>query len=284
MKTEKAQVNKLKAPLGLAVLAILVLSILFATVALGRNVPVTTTGQSSVQSTRGVSSTSTSESSISQTSELTTSITSDPADVSCPSSCTLNVYWSSINQPYATLASLEAAADFVILGNVTGSLTVASGNVPVTLYNITVTTFLKGGEDIGTPFVMGEVGGMAANKTMTVSGYPTLNVGGTYILFVTPAGGFYSSNGTAHFPNAPFTSEVGEATSPYLVYMTQGGPQGLFYVQNGQVYSLDNLYPQTDSWMQVKASGIPLSQFIQEIQLAQTTSTTSTTSATASTP
>lgn len=278
MKTEKMRANKGQTSLTVVVVAILVVSALLAAFVLGRNSSGNTTTQSSLQSSVQSTDAATSTSAMASTSQtygVTTNITYDPADIECPTSCTLNVYWSSIYQPYQTLGSLGAAADFVVVGNVTSSLTVAVGDVPVTLYNVTVTTFVKGGEEIGTNFVMGEVGGAADNKTMAVNGYPTLAVGAAYVLFVTPAGGLYSSNGTARLPNAPFTNEVGEAGAPYLVYMTQGGPEGLFYVQDGNVYSLDNMYPQADSWLPVKAPGVPLAQFVQEVQESVSSSTTS---------
>jgi len=73
----------------------------------------------------------------------------------------------------------------------------------------------------------------------------------------------------------PFANEVNISFPAGAVLMTPGGPQGLFYIQGGNVYSMDNMYPQADSWIPTKVSGVPLSQFVQEIQ-ADVNSTTST--------
>jgi hypothetical protein len=214
--------------------------------------------------------------SITLSSGTTTSITSDPAEISCSTTCTLNVDWTSINPPYRTLDNLTNASDYVFVGNVTAAWTVASGDVPVNLYNVTVVTALKSPGDAppltpGSFFVVGEVGGTIAKETVTVNGYPTLNVDGTYVLFVTPSGGVCCVKGNLATPDAPFSLIVDRAIFPPIPVMTQGGPQGIFYVRGGDVYSLDNMYPQVDAWLPVKAHGVPLPQFIQEVQSVMTT-------------
>ena len=65
-----------------------------------------------------------------------------------------------------------------------------------------------------------------------------------------------------------------------MLSVTTGGPQGLFRVQGGNVYSLDNTYPQADSWLPVKADGIPLAQFEAEVEAATTTTSQSLTTST----
>jgi hypothetical protein len=59
---------------------------------------------------------------------------------------------------------------------------------------------------------------------------------------------------------------------PYFVYhgisvlASVDGPQGMFYVQAGKSYSFDNVYPQADSWLPIKADGVPLAQFVSDIE------------------
>jgi hypothetical protein len=147
---------------------------------------------------------------------------------------------------------------------VTAAWTVAVGTVPVTLCNVSSTTILKTPTpadpyilEFGGFIQVGEVGGTAANSTMSLQGYPDLNVGGTYVFFLSPSGGAS--------PDAPFGDEINLSLNLAVAEMTQGGPQGLFSVQGGKVHSLDNMYPQADSWVPTKVSGVPLSQFVQEI-------------------
>jgi hypothetical protein len=155
----------------------------------------------------------------------------------------------------------------VVVANVASSWTVSRSGVPVTLYNVTVISVLK---DFaikvapGQVITMGEIGGSNANETMALEGYPTLTTGSTYVLFLGPAGGIYESSGKSVGPAAPFTQYV--SSSSFNTFMTEGGPQGLFYVREGNVYSLDNLYPQADAWLPVNVDGIPLAQFISELQ------------------
>lgn len=174
----------------------------------------------------------------------------------------LQVPWT--ENPYQTVASLVNASWYVFVGNVRAEWTVAVGTIPVTLYNVTAITILK--LHALTSFIpgqggyvqVGEVGGTAANSTMSLQGYPTLSVGEEYVFFTSPSGGAS--------PNAPFQTEINLSVIGTLVEMTQGGPQGLFNISGGKVYSMDQTYPQTDSWIPTKVSGVPLSQFIAEIQ------------------
>lgn len=97
---------------------------------------------------------------------------------------------------------------------------------------------------------------------MSITGYPTLSVGQSYVLFLA------------------FRVCTNELADLFNASVTTGGPQGLFSVQGGNVYSLDNTYPQADSWLPVKADGIPLAQFEAMVQAAPvpTTSQSITTS------
>ena len=269
----------------IAVLAIIAASLLTAVIISGwhsaNNSTTTTVKQSSIQVDTTQKNTKSSSTSTSLTGGTTTQITSSE-DVSCPSSCTLDVDWASLTKPYNTLAELAAASDFVFLGNVTAAWTLPSGAVPVDLYNITVVTTLKG-QSYTSVVQVGEIGGTTGNKSVTVSGYPSLAVGETYVLFVFPSGGVCCTNGTFVIPNAPFSLIVDMAFPSALPYVTQGGPQGLFYVQNGNVYSLDNEYPQADAWLPFKADGVPLAQFESEIVAASVSTTSTSLSATNST-
>jgi hypothetical protein len=98
---------------------------------------------------------------------------------------------------------------------------------------------------------------------MNLTGYPTLSVGTSYVFFLTqksPIQDIYSN----------FTP-------------TTGAAQGLFYIQDGNVYSLDNMYPQADAWLPVKANGVPLSEFVAEVQAAAVSTTSTSQSAISST-
>lgn len=272
MKTDSAKRGGLRAPAATVVLAILAASLLIVVLASGSHPAINPTKtvqqKSSTQGNASSASSAFASTSTVQSGGSTTRITTTQ-DISCPTTCTLDVDWASLTHPYQTLGELAASSEFVFVGNVTATWTLPSSGVPVNLYNITVVTTLKGHPYTPNPiFQLGEVGGTLSNKTTTVSGYPTLTVGGMYILFVYPAGGVCCTNGTEVLPNAPFSFQVDEAFPGTLVYVTQGGPQGLFYVQGGYVYSLDNMYPQADAWLPVKVPGVPLAQFIQEIQSA----------------
>jgi len=168
---------------------------------------------------------------------------------------------------YDTLAALTSASGTVVVGNVTSEQTVgvnvsavfgsaAVGLVPVTNYYIDVTTVISGEWSLepGDGQLVAQVGGTVGANTMNVTGYPTLSVGQSYVFFLTyqsPTSGLYGSAAT-----------------------TTGAGQGLFYIQGGNVYSLNNLYPQADSWLPVTADGVPLNQFVSEVQAATTNSST----------
>jgi hypothetical protein len=162
----------------------------------------------------------------------------------CNGNCTLNIPWPT----YKTLGALKAATDSAIIANVRSASTVSIGGVPVTRYNVAVSQTIIGTQITpGTVIPVAQIGGTANGTTMRLTGYPTLTLGGTYVFFLNYAGTYLVSYYTL-FP------------------LTVGGAQGLFYVQNGKVFSLDNMYPQADAWLPVKAAGVPLAQFIQQVQ------------------
>jgi hypothetical protein len=283
MKTDSGKHGEVRASASILVLAILAAS-LFTLVFVSDSHSATNTTTTKPQeslSQLDTSAMSGSYSAITTSTSSTPSSVSTPAvqsavtttdityteDISCPTSCMLEVDWASLTKPYQTLGQLGAASEFVFLGNVTASWTVASDGGLVNLYNITTVRTLMGHPYTPNPvFQLGEVGGTLGNKTMSVSGYPTLTVGETYVLFVFPSGGVCCTNGKEVVPNAPFGFIVDQAFPSALPEVTQGGPQGLFYVQGGNVYSLDNLYPQADAWLPIKVDGMPLAQFISELQ------------------
>jgi hypothetical protein len=206
----------------------------------------------------------------------------DPA--SCHGKCVIDNPWTSGSQLHRTLNELVASSAFVLVGNVTSLSTVAVKGVPVTAYNITVVVTiippLPANANLGPGSVLrvAQVGGTAGGHTMTLKGYPLLVKGGTYVFFLNLLGGAVAPNcGLACYlipdPTAPYLGGVDNGFAP----VTVGGPQGVFSVQGGKVYSLDNLYPQDDQWLPIKVAGEPLAQFITEIQQAVSSTTSTTT-------
>ncbi len=199
----------------------------------------------------------------STTSASTTLSATTIEEVLGPCNCTVVIPWASLHS-YNSISILTASSGSVVAANVTSERTVgekvdpgyagdfpANARVPVTLYNISVVQVLsvpKGSNlTAGDSFIITQIGGTYGATTMSVSGYPALTFGSEYVLFVGLPGSFL-----------PWY---------YEGYVTVGGPQGLFYVEGGKVYSLNNMYPQADSWLPVKANGVPLTQFASEIQI-----------------
>jgi len=177
----------------------------------------------------------------------TTSTTYISQTISCSVNCTLNLPW----PVYKTMGQLKDASPFVVVANVTSVSVTSVAGIPLTVYQLSVITNIEGpgvNKSAGmTTLPMAQIGGTANGTTVSVEGYPALSVGSTYVLFL---------NGPASLYPAYYDG-----------YLTSvGGPQGTFLVQRGQVYSLDTLYPQADAWLSVKADGVPLSQFISEVQ------------------
>jgi hypothetical protein len=181
-----------------------------------------------------------------------------------PCNCSINL--SQVWPWYKTLGALKSASDAVEVAQVTSEQTVGvnvstdvggpvEGLVPVTIYNATVTTVLSGvsSPKVGDWQLVAQIDGTVGGTTMNVTGYPTLSVGQFYVFFLTS--------------ESPIPNLYGVAS------ITTGGAQGLFLIQGGNVYSLDNMYPQADAWLPVKVPGVPLAEFTQEVQSGGSTST-----------
>jgi hypothetical protein len=172
----------------------------------------------------------------------------------CKGNCTLDLPWP---QTYETLSGLRAGSSLTVVITVTALSTTAIDGVPVTRYNATILQDVVEAKYAppGTNLTLAQIGGSVNGTTMRVRGYPTLTAGGTYLVFLARAS-----------LASPFLNNLYG-----LDLFTIGGPQGLFYVANGNVYSIDNMYPQDDAWLPVKVPGIPLAQFIQQVQATTTT-------------
>ena len=192
----------------------------------------------------------------------------------CGSSCVLDAPWPELSPRYSSLESLRVASSYVVEANVSSLFTLDVHEVPVTFYNITVIANLETSPSVqpGYTFTLGEVGGTANGTTMTVKGYPLVAKGQTYIFFLAPSGGIQGGGKVVTPPDPLSAYVVGQGNT--FTFTTVGGPQGLFPVQAGKVYSLDNTYPSDDEWLTVKASGVPLTQFVQEVQSATSTTVT----------
>lgn len=198
-----------------------------------------------------------------------------------PCNCSYDLTWAW--PTYESLADLKATSDFIVVGQVTSTRTVGVnvsgmlsqfytvpeniGLIPVTGYNITVTSSLAGGFPTGDSLLVSQIGGSVGPTATSVSGYPTLSVGQSYVFFL--ASGGCVQGGTDELPTL-YDSVYPEPA--YFTYITVGGPQGLFTVTGGNVYSLDNTYQQADAWLPVKADGVPLIQFASEVQDAASAS------------
>lgn len=188
-----------------------------------------------------------------------------------PCNCTVDLSHG-IWPEYRTMQDLAPASVAIIVGSVTSERTIGVnesssvgrnvGLVPVTDYNVTVTTVLFDsgnhfGIDISPGYwtIVPQIGGTFGHTTMNVTGYPTLSVGASYVFFLA-----YQSSIQPNLYNG---------------LTTIGATQGLFYIQGGNVYSLDNMYPSADAWLPVKADGVSLSEFITQVQSAVTTTSSS---------
>jgi len=181
--------------------------------------------------------------------------------------CNCSVYVHPVLFP--ALQDLVKYSPLIWLANVTSVTVVAVKGAPFTLYTIEAIKDLTGypAASESPPGSLAEAawfGGTANGTTMTPVGYPTLNVGGTYIFFLTAVDtGIAVPDLTPSYweylPSNPDAAYEGS------VFVTTGGAQGLFNIRDGKVYSLDNMFPQADSWLPVKVDGLPLSAFESEI-------------------
>ncbi|MGP8056399.1 MAG: hypothetical protein ACLP9K_02160 [Nitrososphaerales archaeon] len=165
----------------------------------------------------------------------------------CNAVCVVSPPW----QVFQSIGELKQASELILIAQVASVSTSAGpGGYPVTRYNLTIIRVLVGNSNltVGGSVSMAQIGGSTQDVTVRVKGYPTLSQGNSYLFFLSAPGSFLS---------------------PYYGtdFISVGGPQGTFIVQNGNVYSLDTIYPQEDAWLGIKASGTPLSQFIAEVQI-----------------
>jgi hypothetical protein len=221
----------------------------------------------------------------------------------CKGNCTIDVPWTSIYHMCRNFTDLTTDSNAVLLVKVTSETAVLADGIPVTEYNITTIKDVLGNTELqpGMEVPVLQVGGTADGVTMNIKGEQPLVVGGTYVLFLSAPGGITTPvnqgngavtssesttviNGTTiTFRNSATISLRHSADDPLAQYVlpaddgvsqiTVGCPQGIFQVQGGKVYSLDNANPQDDAWLPLKVSGMPLAQFIQEVQSAATTPT-----------
>ena len=177
-------------------------------------------------------------------STLLTTVTHQSTLAPCSQNCTINLSW----EIYASLHELKDASLFIVVGNITSASTVSSSGIPLTRYNVSVLENVKGGQNLTASVLsVAQIGGTVNGNALEIQGYPNLAVGGTYLMFLNYSGTFYPSY---------YGSSL----------MTVGGPQGLFPIHGGDVYSLDSAYPQSDAWLPVKVNGVSLSGFVSEIQ------------------
>jgi hypothetical protein len=172
--------------------------------------------------------------------------------------------------PFPTLPDLVDNS-VVWLANVTSRATISVKGVSFTTYNVTdIETLAHDGianyNATGQVAEMAWVGGTANGTTMNGVGYPTLNVGSLYVFFFGPYS--FNPNASSYSIGPPPFGNYWLQFDGGLAAATTGGAQGLFYVRDGDVYSLNNLYPTDDAWLPVQVNGVPLSQFISEVQSA----------------
>jgi len=197
-----------------------------------------------------------------QSSGFTTSVIgTSSAFVINPCNCTVDLSQNAWPQ-FSSLTALISASYTVVVATVTAVNTVGVndssifgrnvGLIPVTDYSVTVSQVVSDrvgyGLKPGYRVIVPQVGGTFGHTTMNVTGYPVLAVGQSYVFFLTN--------------QTPIPVVYSEGLT------TVGAAQGLFYVQGGNVYSLDKMYPQADAWLPIKASGVPLAEFITQVQSA----------------
>jgi hypothetical protein len=175
--------------------------------------------------------------------------------------CNCSLY--AIPTIFPTLQDMIENSTVIWLAKVTAVTVVAVKGAPFTVYSIEAVKDLDvyPGESPSPPGALADVawfGGTVNGTTMTPVGYPTLSVGESYIFFLTPETTVPNLD-TDYWQYLPSTPDF-----PFTL-STTGGAQGLFNIGDGKVYSLDNMYPQADSWLHVKVDGLPLQAFESEI-------------------
>lgn len=165
----------------------------------------------------------------------------------CDKPCVVSPPW----HIYSSMSELKEASLFVVEGEVVQESVVSVMGLPITYYNLTISQAVEANSNVtaGQDISFAEIGGSLANETVVVSGYPTLSLGQTYVIFLA-------------YPGSNFEPYLGSYLYPV------GGPQGTFIVESGSVYSLNTIFPNEDSWLPIQVGGTPLSQFVSEIGAA----------------
>jgi len=222
----------------------------------------------------GTVSTSTASTASDQTNTITATAANSYHAGQCSPACTLNINWVEDAPAYPTLKALANSSELIVLGNITASRASFSGGFLVTLYDVSIVNPIKapaGLDTVGAVFQFGQVGGSASNETMVLGGYPSLHIGQIYVLFAEPSGGelsLPSDDVIGNAPPIPFAPVVNQASGLAQPFISLGGPQGLFYIANGSVYSLDNMFPNSDGWLPLKLDSVPLADFVNEVYVA----------------
>jgi hypothetical protein len=233
------------------------------------------TGQATTES---ISSIETGQATTESISSIETGQATTEANLVLPCNCSYSLNWAW--PTYPVLADLKSASYAVVVAQVvsaqtadknlsnfalSGPVTRLNVVIPITEYTINVTTVVSGSSNLepGGQLFFAQIGGVSDGTNMSVTGYPTLFVGQSYVLFLSTSGSLLG-----------YTNEL---LNLIQTGITTGGPQGLFSIHGGSVSSLNNMYPQADAWLPVKADGIPLAQFEAEVQAATTTTSMSST-------
>lgn len=152
---------------------------------------------------------------------------------------------------YPTLKDLKNASDVILVGKITQIASNNSGSIPTTDFAVYVNQTIKGNVTPGSTVLVRQVGAiLAGNRTIADQDDPMMSVGGNVILFLQYE--CIAPNGSIQ-TGAPF-------------FIT-GGPQGRFLVKSALAYSLDTV-DQADSWIHVKVNGMPMDQFVSQIEAA----------------
>jgi hypothetical protein len=153
---------------------------------------------------------------------------------------------------YPTMKDLKNASDVIIEGKVVGiASSNNSGAIPTTDFSVYVNGTVKGNVSVGSTILVRQVGAiLSGNRTISDQDDPMMSIGSNLILFL-------------EYPRQTLNGPI-QTGSPFFI---TGGPQGRFVVKSGLVYSLDTIN-QADSWIHVKANGIPIDQFVSQIQAA----------------
>lgn len=156
----------------------------------------------------------------------------------------------SLVSPFDTLHSLKGNSTIVILGTYAKiSATWKFGGTVFTIFQVNVSSYLVG----------------SGPSNIYVEGVPTSAaalpiLGQDFVLFLVRVRPCPPS------PPAPCPSPPPPFDT--IDFIPTGGPQGEFPVQGGLVYGFKTLHPRDFSWIRVNANGVPLAQFVTQVQNA----------------